>query len=63
EYARSLTVTVERMVLTCVTVQGADQRDEAFLCPVWAIVYSNDQDLQNYVVLVNALDGSRVPLF
>lgn len=64
ESAHFSEIRVSRVVLSCAVVRMANRPDEAFLCPTWMVVYQNDEEAAmhrgNYVLMINAVDGSRV---
>ena len=64
ESARFSEIRISRVVLSCAAVRMANRPDEAFLCPTWMVVYQNDVEAAmhrgNYVLMINAVDGSRV---
>lgn len=64
EGARFSKLRISRVVLSYAIVRAANRQDEAFLCPTWMVVYQNDREAAlhrgNYVLMINAVDGSRV---
>lgn len=57
-------ILITRVVLTSVIAQIADQGDEAFLVPAWAIFMTTESDRENHiedsVLLINAIDGTYI---
>lgn len=55
-------VYITKIILTTGIMQLADNLEEALLVPAWAIFYTTDGDMKDYIdqslLLLNALDGS-----
>lgn len=57
-------IVVTKLILTTGIMQIKNQSDEAFLIPIWAVVYTTDSEKELHfdqsVLLINALDGSII---
>lgn len=55
---------VNRVFLSCATIQAKDEIDVYFTVPVWILVYQEENDINTPVaptyIAINALDGSRI---
>lgn len=55
---------VDRIILSLGIIQIPNQKDEAFLCPMWIVLFSDDRSretkLPQSAIVINAIDGSYI---
>lgn len=60
----SNTMYVNRVFLSCATIQAKDETEVYYKVPAWIVIYQEESDLNTTVaptyIAINALDGSRI---